>query len=147
MDSGKQGSGGRGSDRPALRLEVGLPAAAAALQSGFGGDKGGYLAPLSSFGMMYPAVPQQEIPLPGAPAGLDAMAWGPGSASDGLAFCDEDDDDPSQPDSTTQDAGFNNRVGGGAGKRLSLQELQVYITVSDESRLNPACVMHLPSTV
>jgi hypothetical protein len=52
------------------------------------------------------------------------VQWGPGSASDGLAFGEDDDDEPSLPDSTAQANSLNNRVGGGAGKRLSLQELQ-----------------------
>ncbi len=112
-----------------MRLEVGLPAAAAALLNGFDGDKARLKGQLSSFGLHYAAVPPRDMVLPGAAAGLDAMAWGPGSASDGLAFCDEEDDDPSQPDSSTQEASFNNRVGGGAGKRLSLQELQACIPI------------------
>jgi hypothetical protein len=111
-----------------MRLEVGLPDAAAAMQTGFEGEKTGFAGQLSTFGIHYAAIPPREMVLPGAPAGLDAMAWGPGSASDGLAFCDEEDDDPSQPDSTAQEASFNNRVGGGAGKRLSLQELQACIS-------------------
>ncbi|CAL8467791.1 g7329 [Coccomyxa elongata] len=125
IEAGKQGS-----ERAPLRLEVGLPAAAAALQRGFGGDKGGFAGPLSGFGLPYGTVPPRgDMVLPASQAGLDAMAWGPGSASDGLAFCEEDDDDPSQPDSTAQEASFNNRVGGGAGKRLSLQELQAQFGV------------------
>ena len=124
IEPGKQGSEGFGSERPPMRLEVGLPAAAAALQREFGGDKGGFAGPLSGFELPFGTATARDMVLPASQAGLDAMAWGPGSASDGFTFCEEDDDDPSQPDSTAQEASFNNRVGGGAGKRLSLQELQ-----------------------
>ncbi len=144
IEADKQGSEDFGSERPPLRLEVGLLAAAAALQRGFVGDKGGFAGPLSGFGLPYGTVPPRgDMVLPASQAGLDAMAWGPGSASDGLAFCEEDDDDPSQPDSTAQEASFNNRVGGGAGKRLSLQELQASI-LSLKMPLSPAMLSIKP---
>ena len=113
-----------------------LPASEA-LQGGFaaaersgsgallGGARGQYCHPLGP--------PPQGPPLSmgghdGVSGGPDpeSLPWGPpGSVSDGLAFCDEEDDDGrSQPDSGAHDTAFNNRVGGGAGKRLSLQDLQ-----------------------
>ena len=90
-----------------------------------GGARGQYCHPLGP--------PPQGGPMSmgchdGVSGGPDPepVPWGPpGSVSDGLAFCDEEDDDGrSQPDSGAHDTAFNNRVGGGAGKRLSLQDLQ-----------------------
>lgn len=53
---------------------------------------------------------------------LEALPWDGGALPGSLPF-DDDDDMRMVLDSNGQDV--NNRVGGGAGKRLSLPELQV----------------------
>ena len=57
---------------------------------------------------------------------LEGLPWDGVAMSGSLPFCDDDDDMRMMLDGSTQDV--NNRVGGGAGKRLSLQELQVCST-------------------
>lgn len=119
LDLGRRGSGV--SERPPLSLDVGLSAAADTLQGGPGKDRALQPGRMGSSTMHYNnAMP--DLAAGSAPC-LDNLPWGPGSASDGLAF-EEEDDEPSQPDSAAQATSLNNRVGGGAGKRLSLQELQ-----------------------
>lgn len=54
---------------------------------------------------------------------FDALPWDRGALPGGLPFCDDDEDMQMILDANGQDV--NNRVGGGAGKRLSLPELQV----------------------
>ena len=54
---------------------------------------------------------------------LEGLPWDGGALPGGLPFCHDDDDMRMVLDSNGQD--INNRVGGGAGKRLSLPELQV----------------------
>ena len=54
---------------------------------------------------------------------LEALPWDGAAMPAGLPFCHDDDDMRMMLDSNGQDV--NNRVGGGAGKRLSLPELQV----------------------
>ena len=54
---------------------------------------------------------------------MEGLPWEGAAMPAGLPFCHDDDDMRMVLDSNGQDV--NNRVGGGAGKRLSLPELQV----------------------
>ena len=54
---------------------------------------------------------------------FEGLPWDGGALPGRLPFCNDDDDMRMVLDSNGQD--INNRVGGGAGKRLSLPELQV----------------------
>ena len=142
---------------------ISLPASEA-LQGGFaaaersgsgaimGGARGQYCHPL---GPLPQGAPMSMGGHGGVSGGPDpeSVPWGPpGSVSDGLAFCDEEDDDSrSQPDSGAHDTAFNNRVGGGAGKRLSLQDLQARADsrLPAKQALHAACMpltasLHVP---
>ncbi|KAK9909752.1 hypothetical protein WJX75_006919 [Coccomyxa subellipsoidea] len=61
LESGRQWSEALGSKRPSMRLEVGLPDAAAAMQTGFEGEKAGFAGQLSTFGIHYAAIPPREM--------------------------------------------------------------------------------------